>query len=319
MSPTATFTSSMTATASLTASHTPIPPAATFTNTPVSVGSGDLTIYYLAGITSDTTNSPHPQIEVTNSGTGPVSLNNVEVRYWFNCDCTTQTVQSWVDWAGLLPAGTSVTDDVLSTVQSTTLGGQTNYISYKFTGNLVLQPGQSIEIQGRFNKSDYSNMVQDNDWSFTPYTSFTEWTKITGYLNGSLVWGEQPVAVPAALTTASVEAIPNPSNGTGVNLAVNLSGGTSGSTAGVKDVAGSTTGIDPSDLITFRAYNLESELVWTTSVTGASFGSSGEHSLYWNERNLENRSLASGLYIVTVTVKSHGVSSTAISKVLILK
>ena len=296
---------------------TPIPPTAT--NTPVAVGAGDLTVYYLAGVTSNVTNSPHPQIEVVNTGSGPLNLNNVEVRYWFNCDCTTQTVQSWVDWAGLLPSGTSVTSDVVSTVQPTTLGGQTNYISYKFTGNLVLQPGQSIEIQSRFNLSDWSNMLQANDWSFTPYTSFTEWTKITGYLNGSLVWGEQPVATPAVLTTASVMAFPNPSNGAGVNLAVNLSGSTSGSTAGVNDVSGSTTGIDPDALITFRAYSIDGQMVWTTSVTGASFGSSGSHSLYWNERNLENESLASGLYIVTVTVKSHGVSSTATSKVLILK
>jgi hypothetical protein len=278
-----------------------------------------LTVYYLAGVTSNVTNSPHPQIEVVNTGSGPLNLNNVEVRYWFNCDCTTQTVQSWVDWAGLLPSGTSVTSDVVSTVQPTTLGGQTNYISYKFTGNLVLQPGQSIEIQSRFNLSDWSNMLQANDWSFTPYTSFTEWTKITGYLNGSLVWGEQPVATPAVLTTASVMAFPNPSNGAGVNLAVNLSGSTSGSTAGVNDVSGSTTGIDPDALITFRAYSLDGQLIWSTTVSGASFGSSGSHSLYWNERNLENQSLASGLYIVTVTVKSHGVSSTATSKVMIVK
>ncbi len=205
-----------------TATDTPVPPTATFTFTPS--GSGNITLYLLSGVTANSTNSPHPQIEVVNTGTGPLSLNNVEVRYWFNCDCTNQTEQSYVDWAGLMPAGTGVTGDVLTTVQATSLGGQTNYVSYKFTGNLVLQPGQKIEVQSRFNKSDWSNMLQSNDWSFAAYTSFTQWNHITGYVNGSLVWGEEPAAAAsAALKTASVQAYPNPSTGNGVNLAVSLS------------------------------------------------------------------------------------------------
>jgi hypothetical protein len=273
-----------------------------------------MTLYFLAGVTSDSTNSPHPQIEVVNTGTGPLSLNNVEVRYWFNCDCTGQSLQSWVDWAGLLPAGTSVTGDVLTTVQATALGGQTDYVSYKFTGNLVLQPGQMIEVQGRFNKSDYSNMLQDNDWSYTPTTSFIQWTKITGYLNGSLVWGQEPAATAAVLKTASLIAFPNPSTGSGVNLSVNLSG----SGTGAKDLGPSTV-VDPDAVITFRVYTLSSRLIWSTTVSGASFGTSGNHVLYWDERDLAGAALANGIYYVTVTVKSQGQSSTAGSKVLILK
>ena len=119
-----------------TSTVTPVPPTATDSPTPS--GSAALTVDLLSAVTTDSTNSPHPFIEVINTGSGPLNLNNVEVRYWFNSDSTNQTVQSWVDWAGLLPAGTSVTSDVLNSVQSTTLGGQTNYVSYKFTGNLVL-------------------------------------------------------------------------------------------------------------------------------------------------------------------------------------
>jgi hypothetical protein len=273
-----------------------------------------MTLYFLAGVTNDSTNSPHPQIEVKNTGTGPLNLNNVEVRYWFNCDCTGQSLQSWVDWAGLLPAGTSVTGDVLTTVQPTNLGGQTDYVSYKFTGNLVLQPGQMIQVQGRFNKSDFSNMLQDNDWSYTPTTSFIQWTKITGYLNGSLVWGEQPVATAAVLKTSSVVAFPNPSTGSGVNLAVNLTG----SGTGAKDV-GSPTVVDPDAQVTFRAYTLASRLIWSTTVSGASLGSSGNHVIYWDERDLAGAPLGNGVYYVTVTVKSQGQSSTAGTKVLLLR
>ena len=38
---------------------------------------------------------------------------------------------------------------------------------------MVLQPGQMIQIQSRFNLSDWSNMLQSNDWSYAAYTSFT--------------------------------------------------------------------------------------------------------------------------------------------------
>jgi unsaturated rhamnogalacturonyl hydrolase len=310
MPPTATVTRTATAVAP-TATYTPLPPTATFT--PASTGAGNLALYFQTGVTGDTINSPHPQIEVVNTGTGSLSLNNVEARYWFNCDCTGQSLQTFVDWAGLIPLGSTVTGDIEASVQATTLGGQTNYVSYKFTGNLVLQPGQMIEIQGRFNKSDYSNMLQDNDWSYTPAISFIPWTKITGYQNGSLVWGQEPVTT-AALKTASVVAFPNPSMGSGVNLSVNLTG--SGTEA--KDV-GSPTAVDPNALISFKAYTLDGQLVWLKTVTESSLESSNKHSLYWNERNLENQALASGLYIVTVTVKSGIQSRSSTMKIAILR
>ncbi len=274
-------------------------------------------MYLLAGVTSNSTNSPHPQIEVVNTGTAALNLNNVEVRYWFNCDCTGQSIQTWVDWAGLMPTGSTVTADVLTSGVATTLGGQTDYVSYKFSGNLVLQPGQSIQIQSRFNKSDWSNMLQNNDWSYAADTSFTQTTKITGYLNGSLVWGQEPTATAPAAQTANVVAFPNPSTGNGVNLSVKVSGGGSASSIGAKTIS-TSPGIDPNGVLTFRAYSLDGQLVWVKTVDESSFESSG-HSLYWNERNLENRSLSSGLYIVTVTVNSGTQSSTSTVKVAIVK
>ena len=195
------------------------------------------------------------------------------------------------------------------------MGGQTDYVSYKFSGNLVLQPGQIIEVQSRFNKSDFSNMTQSNDWSYSAVTSFTQSTHITGYLNGSLIWGQEPTATAPAAQTANVVAFPNPSTGNGVNLSVNLTGNSS--SIGAKAVS-SAPGIDSDGVLTFRAYSLDGQLVWTKTVAESSFESSG-HSLYWNERNLENRSLSSGLYIVTVTVKSGVQSSTSTVKVAIIK
>ena len=280
----------------------------------------------LSAVTTDSTNSPHPFIEVINTGSGPLNLNNVEVRYWFNCDCTSQTEQAWVDWAGLMPAGTSVTSDIQVTVQPTSLGGQTNYVSYKFTGNLVLQPGQMVQIQSRFNKSDWSNMLQDNDWSFAAYTSYTPATKVTAYEGGTLVWGQEPAAASsAALKVASVIAYPNPSTGNGVNLAVSLSGSGTGTTASAiakgKLVSGSSAslGVDPSAIITLKVYTLAGRLIWSETVPGSTFGTSGNHDVYWNEKDLAGGNLANGLYIVAVTVKSQGQTTTTTTKLLVLR
>jgi hypothetical protein len=251
-----------------------------------------------------------------------LNLNNVEVRYWFNSDSTNQTVQSWVDWAGLLPAGTNVTSDVVHTVQPTTLGGQTNYVSYKFTGNLVLQPGQNIQIQSRFNLANWANMLQDNDWSFAANTSFAPATKVTAYEGGTLVWGQEPSSVSSALKAASVVAYPNPSTGNGVNLSVNLSGNTTGVSASAHASAvgsSNATGVDPSALITLKAYTMAGRLIWSTTVTGESFGSTGNHTIYWDEKNLVGNYLANGVYFVVCTVKSQGQTSTSTTKLLILK
>jgi len=273
---------------------------------------------FLAGVTTDSTNSPHPQIEVVNTGSGPLNLNNVEVRYWFNCDCTNQTIQTWVDWAGLMPIGTTVTPDVVTTAVATSLGGQTNYVSYKFTGNLILQAGQAIQVQSRFNKSDWSNMLQDNDWSFTAQSTYAPSTKITGYVNGTLVWGQEPSSTSSALKAASVIAYPNPSTGNGVNLAINLSGKGTGATA---SAVGSpdTVGVDPGAQITLKAYTLDNRLIWSTSLTGASLGSTGNHTIYWDEKNFVGNYLANGLYIVTCTVKSQGQTTTTTTKLLVLR
>ena len=312
MPPTATFTH----TAVPTATDTPAAPTATNTS---STDTGAMTVYLMSGTTANDTNSPHPQIEIVNTGTGPLDLNNVEVRYWFNCDCTNQTIQTTVDWAGLLPAGTSVTGDVIDTVHPTSLGGQTDYISYKFTGNLVLQPGQNIQIQSRFNKSDWSNMIQNNDWSYAAYSSFTESTHVTGYVNGSLVWGQEPVGVSAALAAASVIAFPNPSTGTGVNFAINLNGGAPlGTSLNVKD-ANSAVSIDPNAQLTLKVFTLTGRMIWSTSLSGATFGSSGSHDVYWDERNLSGANLANGLYIAMLMVTSQGQTSSSSVKVLILK
>ena len=247
-----------------------------------------------------------------------MNLNNVTVRYWFNCDCTNQALQAWVDWAGLMPSGNNVTSNVQVSVQATSKAGQTNYILYAFIGNMVLQPGQAIQVQSRFNKSDWSNMNQDNDWSFAPNTSFTDDLKVTGYLGGSLVWGQEPVAAAAALTAASAMAFPNPSTGNGTTLAFTLSGSGTGATGSLQDV-NTPVLLDANAKITLSIYTLGMRLIWTKALPAGAYGGVGSHQVYWNERDLSGSGLANGVYWLRVTVESDGQKTSTTSKILILR
>lgn len=142
----------------------------------------------------DPTNSPHPQLRVVNQGTSPLSLNTLTLRYWFNCDCNpaTTTMNGVADWAGLLPSGQAITSQVQISFERTSAGGQTHAMVIRFTGGAVVQPGQTVEVQTRFNKPNWSLMPQGNDYSFAPFNNFTSWNRVTAYINGVLVRGQEP-------------------------------------------------------------------------------------------------------------------------------
>lgn len=282
------------------------------------MASGSFKVQLLSGVISETTNSPHPQIQVVNTGTTALNLNTVTVRYWFNCDCTGQGLQAWVDWAGLIPQGTGETGNVHVSVVPTSQGGQTDYVLYGFTGNVVLQPGQMIQIQSRFNKSDWSNMTQSNDWSFAANTSYQNASNVTGYNSGSLVWGQEPVGATAALKVSSALAFPNPSTGTGTTLSFNVNGSATGASASTLD-ANNPLMIDPNATITLGIYTLAGRMIWSQTLSGGAYGTSGQHEVYWNEKDLKGTGLANGIYILKVTIQSNGQTSSTIGKILILR
>jgi hypothetical protein len=182
---------------------------------------------------------------------------------------------------------------------------------------MVLQPGQKIQIQGRFNKSDWSNMTQGNDWSFAPNTSFADSTLVTGYMNGTLVWGQEPVAKAAGLTVTKALAFPNPSTGNGTTLSFTLGGNSMGSNASLD--GNSPVLVDPNAKITLSIYTLSWRLIWTQTLSGGTYGTAGDHEVYWSEKDLKGFGLANGIYILRVTVVSNGQSSSTLGRILILQ
>jgi hypothetical protein len=156
-------------------------------------GATSVAVKLKSGVVTDQTGSPHPQIQVRNTGTSALVLDSTAIRYWFNCDCTAaDTLQGFADWAGLLPSGRAITSNVHVSFEPTTAGGQTHALLIQFTGGLVVAPGETVQIETRFNKASWSTMRQANDFSFAPFASYTDWNKVGVYSNGVLIAGQAP-------------------------------------------------------------------------------------------------------------------------------
>ncbi len=294
--------------------NTAVPPISTPTtpvtaNFSISVKSGDI---------NNSTNSPQPSIRIMNTGSSGLNLNSVEVRYWLNFDGTNQTVQSWLNWAGRLPQGSTISGNVQLSAVSANIGGQTHYVSIKFNGGIILQQNEYAEIQIRFNKSDWSAMTQSNDWSFTNSQSWQTWTKTTAYMNGSLVWGQEPASTTLPAEISSVMSYPNPATSdTGATLSYSIST-TDGTitTAGFNDMV---YALDPSSKVSLKIFSQSGRLLWQQELEGVYYLSTGAHTVKWDGKAAGGKVLAAGMYLLKVDLKMKEGTSTGFSSIIMMK
>jgi hypothetical protein len=165
--------------------------AITVTDSSSAPVTGNIEVQMFNAGTSASTNGINPHFKITNTGTAAVSLSDVTVRYYFTEDGT-QSENFWCDYS---TAGTSYVTGAFTTL-STALTGADTYLEISFTSAAgSLAAGSSVEVQARFSKSDWSNYTQSDDYSFdSTDTSYTDWTKATGYVDGVLNWGIEPTA-----------------------------------------------------------------------------------------------------------------------------
>jgi hypothetical protein len=272
-----------------------------------------------SALVSANTNSPHPNIRVVNNGTAPLNLNNIEVRYWFNYDAAAGTVQAFVDWAGKMPSGQSISQNTSIAAYTTNKGGQSHYVSIKFSGNVTLAAGEYAEVQFRFNKPDWSNMLQTNDWSYSASSAWLEFNKVTAYLNGSLSFGHEPAAgTVITAQVANVYSYPNPATAkTGATLSYTINAPQSGISA---QAAGSDIYIpDPSAKVSLRIYTVSGRLIWQTTLEGASNISTGEHIVTWDGKASGGYRLSAGTYTLKVEIKDGSGASAGFSRIIMLQ
>lgn len=153
------------------------------------VVSGDIKVQMFNGNASASTNGIAPKIKLMNTGTNDIALSDVVLRYYYTIDGE-KAQNFWCDWSS---AGSANVTGKFVKMESVKAEAD-YYLEIGFTsGAGSLAAGQSIEVQVRFSKTDWTNYTQTGDYSFSSSnSSYVDWNQMTGYIGGSLVWGVEP-------------------------------------------------------------------------------------------------------------------------------
>ncbi|BCJ94288.1 hypothetical protein acsn021_18570 [Anaerocolumna cellulosilytica] len=148
-----------------------------------------LVVEFFNGTKTTQTNSIVPKFKLTNTGAETIALSEVTIRYYFTKDGI-QPQSFWCDWS---PVGSSNVTGTFVTMDNPK--NHTDcYLEIGFTagaGNLAAN--QSVEVQIRFAKADWTNYNQTNDYSFhKDADTYVTWDKITSYISGILNTGIEP-------------------------------------------------------------------------------------------------------------------------------
>jgi rhamnogalacturonan endolyase len=140
---------------------------------------------FFNGNLATSTNTLYLNFNLVNTGTDPIPLSNVKMRYYFTNDGT-QANSFACDWAS---AGSSNITGTFVTITAVT--GSDRYIEVGFGNSAgTLAAGASTEAKIRVWKSDWSNFDQSNDYSFNATnTSYVDWSKVPVYISDTLCWG----------------------------------------------------------------------------------------------------------------------------------
>lgn len=152
-------------------------------------GGGQLALRFFNANTASTGNMVYTRFLLVNNGTSAVNLSTLKLRYYYTIDGE-RPQNFWCDWS---PAGTSnITGQFVK--MTTPKTGADTYLEVGFASTAgSIAPGQSIEIQVRFAKDNWSNYTQTNDYSFNATAStWADWNKVTLFQGGALVFGLEP-------------------------------------------------------------------------------------------------------------------------------
>mgnify|MGYP003639345044 FL=1 len=135
-------------------------------------------------------NSIKPNLSIINTGNQPVGLEDITLRYWFTPEGASPLNYN-IDYAVLNKSNIVGTFDESTTPYS----GATNYfeVGFEETAGQLYAYSETGEIKFRIHKQNWSSFDESDDFSYkNTVNDYSENSKITAYINGQLVWGEEP-------------------------------------------------------------------------------------------------------------------------------
>lgn len=163
--------------------------AVTIKDSSVVTPTGNIKLQMFNGNSSATTNGIAPRIKLINTGTTAINLSDVKIRYYYTINGEKDQA-FWCDYSTIGSSNVNGTFVKMSTPKT----NADYYLEFSFKSAAgTLNAGQSIEVQGRFSKVDWTNYTQTDDYSFgDSNSSYADWNKTTVYISDVLVWGVVP-------------------------------------------------------------------------------------------------------------------------------
>lgn len=201
------------------ASSTPtIGASPTRTNTP---GPAGLKVQYMASNTNPSDSAIAPSFLIVNTSGVSIPLSELKLRYWYTIDSGVQTQTFNCNWIVVGCANTTSS----FVAMSSPVTNADHYMELAFTSaaGSIAAGGNGGDIQVQINKTDNSTQNESNDYSFdATKTAYTDWSKVTLYRNGALVWGTEPtggtpVSPTMTLTRTNTPVAPTPTNTAGAS------------------------------------------------------------------------------------------------------
>ncbi|WP_127532587.1 cellulase family glycosylhydrolase [Paenibacillus kobensis] len=151
---------------------------------------GALAVQYKVNNANATDNMIYATFNIKNTGTTAVSLSGLKLRYYLTKD-SANGMSFWTDYAQI---GTSNVSGAFSAISPAKTNADTYLeLSFSSAAGSIPAGGQSGDIQIRIAKSDWSNLNENNDYSYDGTKSaYASWNKVTLYQSGTLVWGIEP-------------------------------------------------------------------------------------------------------------------------------
>jgi hypothetical protein len=148
-----------------------------------------LTLQFYNGNLAPVTNIIVMNYRIINSGRTALNLSDIKVRYWYTSDGN-EPDSLYIYYS---PIGVSYITAAIYRMIIPKVGAD-HYAEIGFSsGAGSLAPGSSIDITAAIAKADWTHLIQTNDYSFnSTATTYVNWTKVTGYLSGTLQWGTEP-------------------------------------------------------------------------------------------------------------------------------